>query len=278
MRSLVLRLALGLFAARAAVASPCKPSLVTTTSKDISIVSTEISSVTSAASSTISVSTTSVITEPSTKTYASSSLEAPSLATTETSATTTFVTELSTVESTTTASTTTTPSTTESTVMSAFTIIATGESDLEGDSLHTSDHDGYVAVFHPNPIFGVTSARPYTIDSQRRLVNDQGYFLCAYYNANNVELDAPAQVNTCTSNGPKNPFLDCELTSDLTLRCGIPGWSCVFNPNGEPICEEDGSTWGTWSTGIVIVGRGLKIGPIDTPDRYNLIGLRASMK
>ncbi|KAM0228253.1 hypothetical protein ACHAPO_010901 [Fusarium lateritium] len=246
------------------------------------MVSSETSSVTFAASSTTGVSATSIITESSTETTASSSLEVTSLAIIDTSVTTTFVTELNTIESTTAEPTTTqdstaVPSTTESTAKSAFTIIATGESDVEGDSLHTYDHDGYVAVFDLNPIFGETSARPYTIDSQRRLVNDQGYFLCAHYNANNVELDAPAQVNTCTSNGPKNPFLDCELTSDLTLRCGIPGWSCVFNPNGEPICEEDGSTWGTWSTGIVIVGHGLKIGPVDTPDRYDLIGLRASM-
>ncbi|CAG2006340.1 unnamed protein product [Fusarium graminearum] len=283
MRSLVvLRLALSLFAARSAVAGPCKP--FTTTSEGIPVASTDTSSVVSATSSTVDFSATSVSTESSTETYVSSSLETSSFATTETSATTTFITELSTIESTTvepttTEGTTTVPATTESMPTPTFTIFATGESVIEGDALHTFDTDGYVATFDPNAIFGETSVRPYSIDSQGRLVNDQGYFLCATYVATNKELNAPAVVGTCTSDGPKKAFLDCTLSSDLALRCGIPGRSCVSNPVGEPICEVSG-TWSTLSTGSVIVGHALKIGPADipvTPVAHELIGLRASI-
>ncbi|KAK6716509.1 hypothetical protein SNK04_007457 [Fusarium graminearum] len=282
MRSLVvLRLALSLFAAGYAVAGPCKPISVTTTSEGISVASTDTSSVASAPSSTLDVIATSVMTESSAETSATSSLETTSFATTETSVTTTFITELSTigsttVEPTTTEGTTTIPSTTESMPTPTFTIFATGGSVIEGDALHTFDTDGYVATFDPNAIFGETSVRPYSIDSEGRLVNDQGYFLCATYVATNKELNAPAVVGTCISDGPKKPFLDCTLSSDLALRCGISGRSCVSNPVGEPICEVS-AAWSTLSTGSVIVGHALKIGPVDIPAGHELIGLRASV-
>ncbi|QPC71881.1 hypothetical protein HYE68_002633 [Fusarium pseudograminearum] len=285
MRSLVvLRVALSLFAAGSAVAGPCKPISVTKTSEDISIASTATSTVVSAPSSTSDVTATSVVTESSVETSASSFLETSSFTTTETSATTTFITELSTIESTTVEPTTTegastVPSTTESMPTPTFTIFATGESVIEGDALHTFDTDGYVATFDPNAIFGETSVRPYSIDSQGRLVNDQGYFLCGTYVATNSELNAPAVVGTCTSDGPKKAFLDCTLSSDLALRCEIPGRSCVSNPSGLPICEVSG-TWSTLSTGSVIVGHALKIGLVDipvAPVAHQLIGLRASI-
>ncbi|KAL6915605.1 hypothetical protein FSHL1_007055 [Fusarium sambucinum] len=252
MRSLiVLRLGLGLFAGGFAVGSPCKLVPAVTTSESISIVSTTTSLVASVQTTTADVSATSVISESSEETSESSSTEAVSSTTIEP------------------------PSLLPP--IPTFTLFATGESVVEGDSLHTYDNENSVAVFDPNPVFGSAPVRPYTIDSQGRLINDEGYFLCGYYLATNTALDAPASVSTCLSQRAKSPFLNCELSSDLELQCGIPARSCVFHPNGEPICEETGETWSTWSAGIVFVGHGLMIGPIDTPSNYQQIGVRASL-
>ncbi|KAG5747110.1 hypothetical protein H9Q72_010309 [Fusarium xylarioides] len=221
MRSpIFLRLAFGLLTAGCAIASPCKPTSVATTSAGSSTISTETSSVTSVASSTAAASSTETNPEPT------------------------------------------------------FSLFATGQSPIEGDGLHTYDNDGSVAVFDPSPIFGDASVRPYTIDSQGRLVNDQGFFLCGFYIATNVNLDSPASIGTCTSSGTKKAFLNCQLTAELTISCSVPGQSCVSNPNGEPLCEETVEPWSVWSVGTVVVGHGLHIGPSDTPDSFDRIGLR----
>ncbi|KAG8673690.1 hypothetical protein FPOAC2_07149 [Fusarium poae] len=287
MRSLVVfRLALGLFAGGVAVASPCKPMSVATTSGSISIVSTETSSMASTASSTADVSATSAMSESSAETSASSeaaasttieaSIEVASSTTIEASMTTTFA-----VDSTTAEPTTAEPTTTEGTTtapMPTFTMFATGESSVEGEGLHTYNNENSVAVFQPNLIFGTPLVLTYTIDAQGRLINDQGFFLCGYYLATNSALDAPASVSACLSDKPKSPFLNCKLSSELDVQCSVPARSCASNPRGgEPICEETGGTWSTWSNGAVFVGRGLMLGPVDTPDTYERIGLRASL-
>ncbi|KAF5722462.1 l-arabinitol 4-dehydrogenase [Fusarium mundagurra] len=276
MRSpIFLRLAFGLLTASFAIASPCKPTSVATTSAGSSTISTETSSVTSVASSTADESaTTSVLSEPSSGTYPSSSAEVSASVTSQISVTTA---ESSTIEWTTAESTTTTAaaSTTETNPEPTFSLFETGQGPVEEDGLHTYDNDGSVAVFDPNPIFGDASVRPYTIDSQGRLVNDQGFFLCGYYIATNANLHSPASVGTCTSSGPKKAFLHCQLSADHTISCSVPGRSCVSNPNGEPLCEETIEPWSVWSVGTVVVGYGLFIGPSDTPDSFDRIGLRA---
>ncbi|OBS25872.1 hypothetical protein FPOA_06406 [Fusarium poae] len=289
MRSLVIfRLALGLFAGGVAVASPCKPMSGATTSGSISIVSTETSSMASTASSTADVSATSAMSESSAETSASSSIEAASSTTIEASievaSSTTIeasVTSMFAAESTTAEPTTAEPTTTEGTTTApipTFTMFATGESSVEGDGLHTYNNENSVAVFKPNPLFGTPLVRSYTIDSQGRLINDQGFFLCGYYLATNSALDAPASVSACLSGRPKSPFLNCKLSSELDVQCSVPALSCTSNPRGsEPICEETGGTWSTWSNGAVFVGRGLMLGPTDTPDTYERIGLRAAI-
>jgi hypothetical protein len=155
-----------------------------------------------------------------------------------------------------------------------FSLFATGQGPVEEEGLHTYDSDGSVAVFDPNPIFGDASVRPYTIDSQGRLVNDQGFFLCGFYIATNVNLDSPASVGTCTSSGPKKAFLNCQLAADLAIQCSVPGQSCEANLIGEPLCEETNKPWSVWSVGTVVVGHGLFIGPSDTPDSFDTIELR----
>ncbi|KAJ4012359.1 hypothetical protein NW752_008033 [Fusarium irregulare] len=289
MRSVfVFRLAVGLFTGGFAVASPCKPIPVTTTSGEISIVSSETASATSAVSSTTEtsavssttdVSATSVVSESSVELSASSSLEVVSSTLFEVSVTSMFDAESTTAEPTTTEQTTTEQTTTGATTSAAmptFTIYASSESALDGASLETYNNAGSVAVFNHNPIFGSATARSYTIDSEGRLINDQGFFLCAYYLANNAQLDAPASVGTCTTAQPKNPFLRCEL-SGLELQCGIAARTCVYNPNGEPTCEETGGMWNTWSVGLVYVGTGLMIGPEDTPSTYDRIRVLVSI-
>ncbi|KAF4417508.1 hypothetical protein FACUT_12171 [Fusarium acutatum] len=280
MRSpIFLRLAFGLLTVGCAIASPCKPTSGATTSAGSSTISTETSSVTSVASSTAveSATTTSVLYEPFSETYPSSSIKVSSSVASQISVTTA---ESSTIESTTAepttieSTTTAAASTTETNPEPTFSLFATGQSPVEGDGLHTYDNDGSVAVFDPNPIFGDASVRPYTIDSQGRLVNDQGFFLCGFYIATNVNLDSPASVGTCTGSGPKKAFLNCQLSADLTIQCSVPGRSCVSNPIGEPLCEETNESWGVWSIATVVVGHGLHIGPSDTPASFDRTGLR----
>ncbi|KAF5618481.1 uncharacterized protein FTJAE_12179 [Fusarium tjaetaba] len=273
-----LRLAFGLLAAGCAIASPCKPSSVATTSAGSPTISTGTSSETSTASSTTDQSaTTSVLSESVSGTYPSSSVELSASVTSQMSETTT---ELSTIESTTAepttieSTTTAAASTTETIPVPTFSLFATGQGPVEEEGLHTYDSDGSVAVFDPNPIFGDASVRPYIIDSQGRLVNDQGFFLCGFYIATNVNLDSPASVGTCTNSGPKKAFLNCQLSADLAIECSVPGRSCEANMNGEPLCQETGEPWSVWSVGAVVVGHGLFIGPSDTPDSFDRIGLR----
>ncbi|KAF5538730.1 hypothetical protein FPHYL_12452 [Fusarium phyllophilum] len=279
MRSpIFLRLAFGLLTAGFAIASPCKPSSVATTSAGSSTISTGTSSETSVASSTADKSgTTSVLSESFSGTYPSSSVEVSSSVTSQISVTTA---ESSTIESTTAepttieSITTAAASTTETIPEPTFSLFATGQGPVEEDGLHTYNSEGSVAVFDPNPIFGDASVRPYTIDSQGRLVNDQGFFLCGFYIATNLNLDSPASVGTCTSSGSKKAFLNCQLSADLTIQCSVPGQSCEANLIGEPLCEETDEPWSVWSVGTVVVGHGLHIGPSDTPDSFDRIGLR----
>ncbi|KAF5599915.1 hypothetical protein FPANT_2922 [Fusarium pseudoanthophilum] len=273
-----LRLAFGLLAGGCAIASPCKPSSVATTSAGSSTISTGTSSETSIASSTADESaTTSVLSEPSSGAYPSSSVEVSSSVTFQISETTaeSSTIETTTAEPTTIESTTTTAaaSTTEAISVLTFSLFATGQGPVEEEGLHTYDSDGSVAVFDPSPIFGDASVRPYTIDSQGRLVNDQGFFLCVFYIATNVNLDSPASVGTCTSSGPKKAFLNCQLSADLAIQCSVPGRSCEANLIGEPLCDETGEPWSVLSVGTVVVGHGLFIGPSDTPDSFDRIGL-----
>ncbi|EWG38492.1 hypothetical protein FVEG_01694 [Fusarium verticillioides 7600] len=197
----VLRLAFCLLTAGYTIASPCKPSSVATTYARSSAISTGTSSETSFASSTDQPATTSVLSESVTGTYPSSSVELSTSIISQISETTaeSSTIESTTAEPTTIKSTTTTAgaSTTETIPVPTFSLFATGQGPVEEEGVHTYDNDGSVAVFDPSPIFGDASVRPYTIDSQGRLVNDQGFFLCGFYIATNVNLDSPASVGTC---------------------------------------------------------------------------------
>ncbi|KAI8674577.1 hypothetical protein NCS57_00355900 [Fusarium keratoplasticum] len=234
MRSaLLLQLAFGLLAVDSAAASPCRPG--TTTTAVTSTASYETSS--SMAGSTTSVaSSASSTTESSVETSASSTIsEGISIfsTTTETSASSASETTASssTTEATTTSTTSTAPTVT-------FSIVATGSGPVEGENLETYDRSNNVAVFGQS--FD-TSARPFYIDAQGRLINDQDFYLCGFYDGSNETPNVPAEVGTCVDESPMaRVFLKCQTTADLQLTCSIPAISCVGDPNAffgtDPIC------------------------------------------
>ncbi|KAI1030163.1 hypothetical protein LB504_010451 [Fusarium proliferatum] len=292
MRSVIhLRVAFGLLAIGSAVASPCKPPSVTTTS---AVTSATISTtVTSDASTEASVSTSfasttedegatsSTVVESSTETFvystetsASSAETSDASITVETStasATTTYTTEVTTAEPTTTDATTTIAETTSSAAIPTFTMFASGSNAIAGRSLETYNRDGTVAVFDPATEDDNPSARPYSIDSQGRIVNDLGWFLCGYYGATNEELNRPATVVTCHSETPlQKAFLTCELSDPFGIECSVPAMSCVSSGSSSmgPTCIPTAGTWSLASVGVRAFGHTWLIGSSDTPATY----------
>ncbi|KAL9572320.1 hypothetical protein ACKAV7_003521 [Fusarium commune] len=281
MRSFIhFRVAFGLLAIGSAVASPCKPLSATTTSGAISVVitsatSTETSLATSVASTTEDVgATSSAVVESSTEASASSAGASGSSITVETSAasvTTDFTTETTIAEPTTTDLTTTVAETTSSAAIPTFTMFASGSNAVAGRSLQSYSRDGAVAVFDPATDDDNPSTRPYSIDSQGRIVNDLGWFLCGYYGATNEELNKPATVVTCHSETPlQTAFLTCELSGRFGIECSVPAISCVSSgsANMPPTCVAATGTWNLNSVGVRAFGHTWQIGSSDTPAIY----------
>ncbi|EWZ00281.1 hypothetical protein FOYG_00164 [Fusarium oxysporum NRRL 32931] len=288
MRSIIhLRLAFGLLAIGSAVASPCKPLSATTTSGAISVAvtaatSTETSLATSIASTTEDGdATSSTVVESSTETSVSSAETSASSAetsdssitveTSAASATTDYTTETTTAEPTTTDLTTTAAETTSSAAIPTFTMFASGSNAVADRSLQSYNRGSTVAVFDPATDDDNPSTRPYSIDSQGRIVNDLGWFLCGYYGATNEELNKPATVVTCHSETPlQTAFLTCELSGSFGVECSVPAISCVSSGSADmpPTCVAATGTWSLNSVGTRAFGHTWQIGSSDTPANY----------
>ncbi|RSL84306.1 hypothetical protein CEP51_004015 [Fusarium floridanum] len=257
----LLRLAFGLLAVDSVVAGPCIPP--GTTTAVTSTASTEASSTT--AESTSSTVTTESSVETSSSTVSQSS--------TETSSSTISVETTATTDSTTTTGDMTT-STTSSAPTPTFSLVAIGGGAVSGNSLKSYDADNAFVLFRTD-IGGGNSIRPYHIDSQGRLVNDQGFYLCGYYEAVNGDLDRPAIVVTCNSETPVyRSFLTCQLAADLKVTCSIPAIACVpgdpNDPWSEPDCQETAGTWDNLYTTEAGPGIGLEIGPPNIGNDYEI--------
>ncbi|KAI1049477.1 hypothetical protein LB506_004661 [Fusarium annulatum] len=289
MRSVIhLRVAFGLLAIGSAVAGPCKPPSTTSATTSVATISTTVTSDASTETSVFTsfVSTTedegatsSTVVEFSTETSASSAETSESSITAETSAasaTTTDTTETTTAEPTTTGVTTTVAGTTSSAAIPTFTMFASGSNAVAGRSLETYNRDGAVAVFDPATEDDNPSVRSYSIDSQGRIVNDLGWFLCGYYGATNEELNKPATVVTCHSETLlQTAFLTCELSGPFGIECSIPAMSCVSSGSSSmaPTCIPTTGTWSVNSVGVRAFGHTWQIGDSDTPATYERMSM-----
>ncbi|KAJ4201604.1 hypothetical protein NW767_006691 [Fusarium falciforme] len=242
--------------------STTKSSAETSASSTVSQSSVETSSSTAStetsASSTTSDGTS--ISSTATETSASSASE-----TTASSSTTDFTT---TTAATTTSTTSTAPAVT-------FSIVATGSGPVEGENLETYDRSNSVAVFGQS--FD-SSARPFSIDTQGRLINDQNFYLCGFYDGSDDTPNVPAEVGTCVDESPMaRVFLKCQSTADLQLTCSIPAISCVGDPNAfpgtDPTCVPADGTWGNFYVLEIGPGEVLYIGDSNAPSYYNPLGL-----
>ncbi|KAI8682416.1 hypothetical protein NCS56_00364200 [Fusarium sp. Ph1] len=316
--ALLLQLAFGLLAVDSAAASPCRPGTTTTavtstaSSETSSGMTGSTTSVASSASSTTESSAetfaSSTVSQPSVETSSSTvsvGTSASSTASTETSAFSTTsiqtsassttsdgtsisstITETSaslasetTASSSTTDFTTTTEATTTSTTSTAaavtFSIVATGSGPVEGENLETYDRSNNVAVFGQSLD---SSARPFYIDAQGRLINDQNFYLCGFYDGSNDTPNVPAEVGTCVDEYPMaRVFLKCQTTADLQLTCTIPAISCVGDPNAfpgtDPTCVPADGTWGNFYVMETGPGEVLYIGDSNAPSYYSPLGL-----
>jgi hypothetical protein len=150
---------------------------------------------------------------------------------------------------------------------------------MEGRGLQTYPYEAVVAFDAPpggNPALN-PKVVPFTIDSQGRLVNGAGFFLCGVYNPTSFLLDVPAVVNTCRKEIPlQRVFLTCKLTAELKVQCSIPAISCVSTGNAPwdmPACQAAAGTWGVLSTAIKGPGHVLQIGNDNTPSYYDRLEL-----
>ncbi|KAF4986283.1 hypothetical protein FDECE_16033, partial [Fusarium decemcellulare] len=279
MRSAVLlRVALGLLVVDSAVAGPCRPTTSMTISALTSSASVDTSSATSVEpTASVASATSSSSTESSVETSESSTATSTvstetsafteSESSTETSASSTasvemssFTTSQSSTETSassastdyTTSTTTETTSTTSTAPEITFSIAATGSGPAAGKGLHTYNHDQTAALFDFSPDFsasiGNPEVRPFNIDGEGRLINDQGWYLCGTYDLTSDLLDAPAVVSTCNSPGEPplgRVFLRCQVTVNYKLTCSIPALTCVApaTPLLDPTCETGTGTW-----------------------------------
>lgn len=151
---------------------------------------------------------------------------------------------------------------------------------MAGRGLQTFPYDNAVAGFDAppggNPDLNAKFL-PLTSDSQGRLVNDKGFFLCGLYSPTNSLLDAPAVVTTCHDETPQQRvFLTCKLTTELKVQCSIPAVSCVSTgdaPWDFSTCQAASGTWGVFSTYIRGPGHVLFIGNENTPSYYDRLEL-----
>lgn len=151
---------------------------------------------------------------------------------------------------------------------------------MVGRGLQTYPYDNAFATFDAppggNPALDA-KVLPFTIDSQGRLVNDAGFFLCGYYSSRSYLLDAPAVVTTCHVETPlERVFLTCKLTAELKVQCTIPAISCVSTGTGPfdiPTCQAASGTWGVLSTFSRGTGHTLHIGNENTPSYYDRLEL-----
>ncbi|KAF5247208.1 hypothetical protein FANTH_6465 [Fusarium anthophilum] len=285
-----LRVAFVLLAISSAAASPCKPPTTTSAAISATTISTTVTSdasaetslVTSVASTTEDeVATSSTVVESSTEIFVSSTETSASSAETSDSSitieisaattTTEATAENTTAEPTTTDATTTAAETTSSAAIPTFTMLASGPNVVAGRSLQTYNRDGTVAVFDPATDDDNPSVRQYSIDSQGRIVNDLGWFLCGYYGATNDELNKPATVAVCRSETTlQTAFLTCELDGPFAIECSVPAMSCVSSGSTSmpPTCIPTTGYWRLNSVGVRPFGHTWQIGGSDTPDKY----------
>ncbi|KIL88387.1 hypothetical protein FAVG1_08466 [Fusarium avenaceum] len=287
MRSVIhLRAVLGLLAVGSAVASPCKPATAVTsaTSTETSLVTSLASTAGDASATPSTVVETTVEISVSTSKISASSVKVSDssvpIETSATSATTDFTTghaiaEPSTTDLTTTAETTTAQTTTAQTTTTAaiptFTMFASGSNVVAGQSLQSYSRDNAVVVFDPATDDDNPSVRQYSIDSQGRLINDLGWFLCGYYRTTNDELNKPATVVTCHSETPlQTAFLTCELSGSFGISCSVPAISCTSTGSSDtpPACVAAAGTWSLNSVGVRAFGHTWQIGNSDTPATY----------
>ncbi|KAI6752506.1 hypothetical protein HG530_013875 [Fusarium avenaceum] len=274
MRSVSLfRVAFGLLAVEYVAASPCKP-ILTATSAATSVVSTETSLVSSIESAT-TIATSTLVTSVTSAAATDSSVE-----TTDSSATLETLTTSTAIESIATTTAVPTTQTTSAEPVPTFTILATGQGPVEGKGLQTFPYDNALVSFDAppggNPDLNA-KVLPFTIDSQGRLVNTAGYFLCGLYSPTNFMLDTPAVVTTCHEETPfERVFLTCKLTTEHKVQCTIPAVTCVSTgdaPWDIPTCQAASGTWGVLSTYIKGPGHTLFIGNENTPSYYNRLEL-----
>ncbi|KAL6918278.1 hypothetical protein FSST1_009773 [Fusarium sambucinum] len=271
MRSVTLfRVAFGLLAVDFVAASPCKPLSSVATSDG----PTETSLISSIESATTIETATSAASITSTAAAESSVETSEPLVAQETSATS------NTIEVITTTTAAPTTETTSAEPMPTFTVLATGSGPMTGRGLQTYPYDNAMAAFDAppggNPDLNA-KVSPFTIDSQGRLVNSLGWFLCGYYSPMNFMLDAPAVVTTCHVEIPlQRVFLTCKLTAELKVQCSIPAVKCVSTgdaPWDFPTCSAAAGTWGVFSTAIKGPGHVLHIGNDNPPDYYDRLEL-----
>ncbi|KIL84070.1 hypothetical protein FAVG1_12646 [Fusarium avenaceum] len=274
MRSVSLfRVAFGLLAVEHVAASPCKP-ILSATSAATSVASTETSLVSSIEPATTIATSTSVAS------VTSAAATDSSVETTDSSATLETLTTSTGIESVATTTAVPTTQTTSAEPMPTFTLLATGQGPVAGRGLQTYPYDNAMVAFDAppggNPALDA-KVLPFTIDSQGRLVNNAGFFLCGYYIPSSYMLDAPAVVTTCHEETPlQRVFLTCKLTAALKVQCSIPAISCVSTGDGPfntPTCQAASGTWGVLSTGVRGPGYVLQIGNDDTPDGYDRLEL-----
>ncbi|OBS23321.1 hypothetical protein FPOA_03870 [Fusarium poae] len=276
MRSVVLfRVAFGLLAVDFVTASPCKPISIATSSSATSDVPTETSLVSSIESATTIDTATSVASVTSAAASDSSVETSETSIALETSATSDTIEIITTTAAPTTETTSAQP-------VPTFTVLATGQGPMAGRGLQTFPYDNAVVAFDAppggNPALNA-QVLPFTIDSQGRLVDGKGFFLCGYYSPSNFLLDAPAVVTTCQEETPlQRVFLNCKLNAELKVQCSIPAVKCVSTgdaPWDFPSCSAAAGTWSVFSTAIKGPGHVLHIGNDNSPDWYDRLELSA---
>ncbi|KAJ4319189.1 hypothetical protein N0V84_006471 [Fusarium piperis] len=119
----------------------------------------------------------------------------------------------------------------------------------------------------------ICGVQPYTLDAQGRLLNEQGFYLCAFYATNNQYPDAPAEVGTCKDEWPlMRAFLTFAQTEDQKVKCSVPVIHCVPDPEDDlfslPTCEAADGTWHQLYTRIPEPGYVLHIGVSGACDYY----------
>ncbi|CEF77972.1 unnamed protein product [Fusarium graminearum] len=217
--------ALAVFSSRAVVAGPCRP----VSSIEASYSTTLVVSSSTEAQSTETLETS--LTVPATDVTTSTAIEEATTVTTD---------GLTTTGPTTAATTTADPATTTTmayTVPTSFKLLADG-----------SDADGLAVKLNGNPggslVFGELSDYDevvFSFQEEAGYVQYDSKDLCVYYG----DSDPAAQVITCTTvlSGRQFP-LSCEKPDSHQLKCTTPGKTC-FTAGSDPIagCSPTDEDW-----------------------------------